>query len=172
LFEAVVSARAVLGGQVAQLDSGKRLASPQLAADARSLQAIVDVLGACRPSADRPVGPPTAVIEAGRRLGERARVLRATGDPGVLRTRLRSLDEELDGVLRRSFPVVFGMPYADLVDRVLAERSAVAFASQASARGDLRGAALALQRASGVQRKIGAALRKQATRAGKAEKAA
>jgi hypothetical protein len=64
------------------------------------------------------------------------------------------------------------MPYGALVDRVLAERSAVALAERAAARGELAGAAAALGQASGAQRKIGAALRKQARRAGKAEKAA
>ena len=167
-----MSARTALGAQVADHDSGGRVSDPELEADRRSLETVVDILLACRPSPGRPVGTPAGVIAAVRGLVGRAQALQAAGDRNGLRASLRSLEEGLDAVLRTDFPVVFGMPYGALVDRVLAERSAVALADRAAARGELVGAAAALGQASRAQRKIGAALRKQARRAGKAEKAA
>jgi len=172
LFEAVFEARNTLETQAEELDSGKQISSTDLAANTHSLRKIVDVLRACQPSAGRPVGTPASVIAAVARLTATARELQHDGTGPTLRAKLRSLDDELDATLKTDFPVIFGMPYAYLVDRVLAERSAVALAKRAAVGGDSAAAASALQQAAGSQRAIDNALHKQAARAAKAEKAA
>jgi hypothetical protein len=172
LFEAVVMARSTLGTQVVDLDAGKRPSRADLAADSRSLQAIADILRACRPSAGRPVGAPASVIDTALRLAATARAI-GRGETGpALRAKLRSLDGELETTLITEFPPVFGMPYSELVDRVLALQSAVAQANEAAANGDSLAAASALEHAADSQRTIDTALHRQAARAAKAAKAA
>ena len=172
LFEAVVVARSTLGTQVAELDAGRRSSGADLAADTRSLQAIVDVLRACRPSAGRPVGTPAPVIAAVGRLAATARALQRGETGPALQAKLRSLDADLDTTLKTDFPPVFGMPYAELVDRVLARQSAIALAKEAASNGDSLAAVSALKHAADSQRTIDSALHRQAARAAKAANAA
>ena len=67
-----------------------------------------------------------------------------------------------------SFPVVFGMRYSALSNRMLVERSSLELAEHAAQAGNEGAAALALKQVAAQQAAIGSALRKQAARSAKA----
>jgi hypothetical protein len=89
-------------------------------------------------------------------------------DRTIEKAKLKSLNERLDTIVR-GFPAVFGIPYADLVARVLAENSAIAIAKGVARTRGAGAATPALERAAGHERIIGRALRKAAKRAVKAK---
>ena len=154
LFQAVLDARRTLADQAANAGQA-----------GRSLGQLEAVLGQCRPTGDRPLGVPASVTRAVAGLATRAAA--ATDS-----AQLRAVDVELEQLLSTRFPPVLGVPYVELVDRVLAESSAATLAGRAASSGDLVGATSALARARENEQTIASHLREQAARAKQAEKAA
>jgi hypothetical protein len=161
LFDRVLQVKSALEGQ-----------SATLAADARYLDAMAASLSACKPSPTRPLGVPNAVLHAVDELRSETTALRTQKRGTALSAKLQSLDRNFDAIVSRSFPVVFGMPYGVLLDRVQAEDSAIAVAERAAEAGHTGAVATALARATGPERTIGHALRTQAKRSAKAQAAA
>jgi hypothetical protein len=166
LFDVVLATRSTLNTAAAMNEGG-------LAADRGALRSLESVLRACRPSAGRPVGTPATVISASAQLAARAAALQARppGSASVLRADLVGLDDGFERLVKTTFPAVFGMPYSALVDRVRADRSAVALASQAVSHGNPSAAVSALRKAASSQQTTGTALRKQEARSTKAAEA-
>lgn len=173
VFSPLLTANEVLDAQDAALTAGKKIPGSSVAADVVALTALGKSLRACMPTPTRPLGVPHSVVGAVDRLAAEAAVLhRAAIAPALLRTRLRALDSTLNTIVARSFPVVFDMPYVNLLDRVLAESSAIRGARQDAQIGNTGAAVSALRQVAGDERGIGTALHKEANRAAKAEKAA
>jgi hypothetical protein len=172
IFDHVLKAKSSFGTDVTDVQKGETLPNSALAQDVGYLDAMAGSLRACTPSAARPIGVPEAVIRSVVELGNQTATLERQPDRAKLATELSSLESRLDGIVRKSFPSVFGMSYTDLVDRVLAENAAIALAERDASAGHDEAAASALVQVAGHEQKIGHALHAQAKRAGKAEAAA
>jgi hypothetical protein len=176
VFGPLVLVRGTLEAQVAELAAGKPVARSALAADAGSMRSAANAVRLCRPTSSDPLGAPATVVAALDRLtGEIVAVRAAPAtrlDSAALDARLRSIDGSLEAIVRRGFPAVFGMPYRALLDRVIAQTSAIDIAESAPVTGKRAAVLSALKRAAGGETTIRDALRKQAKRAAKAEKAA
>jgi hypothetical protein len=176
VFGPMVVVRSMLDAQVAELAAGKRVARSALAADVESMRSAAHSVRGCRPTSSNPLGAPDTVVAGLDRVtGEMAaiRPVPATRlDSAALGARLRSIDASLNGIVRRGFPAVFGMPYGSLLDRVIAQNAAIDAAETTQRIGNTAAVVFELKRAAGGETTIGDALRKQARRAAKAEKAA
>ncbi len=176
VFGPMVAARSTLDSQVAELAAGKRVPRSALAADVESMRSAANAVSVCRPTSSRPLGAPATVVAALDRLTREIAAVRSapssTLDSAAFGARLRSIDESLNGIVRRDFPAVFGMQYGALLDRVIVQNSAIGIAEKMARTGDRAAVVAALRRAAGGETTIGNALRKQAKRATKAEKAA
>ena len=177
VFSQVLQVRRAFGAQIAELAAGKQLAGSTLAEDAGYMKAMAGGVRACRPTSTSPIGVPGPVFAAVNRLTAEAVALReragrAALDPALLETRLRSLAAKFNDLVSRSFPVVFGMSYSDLVNRVLSESSSIELAKRAAQAGNTGAAISALKQVEGREQAIGGALRKQATRSAKAASSA
>ena len=168
LFEPVLKGKSALEAQLANIDGGGRLPATARGTDTGDMTAILDDLRACTPTATRPIGVPAAVVAAVGALKARADALRARDDRKIDKAKLQLISERLDTIVK-GFPAVFGIPYADLVTRVIAENAAIAAAKQAARSRGAEAATPALERAAGHERIIGRALRKEAKRAAKAK---
>ena len=170
LFDAVIATRGELDAQIGSIGTDVRVGRSSLAADAGSLGRIGTILRACRPSAGRPIGTPDASLDAIDRLVATATRLSHTA-PGTragLADALRVIDAGFEGDLRTDFPPVFGIPYSDLVDRIITLRSGVARAEHQAARDDPGAAASALGRATRSEHALRTSLLKQEARSAKA----
>ena len=171
VFGPMVQVRAALETQVEDLAAGRQPSSSALDEDVTLLRAAASSVRACKPSATRPLGAPEAAVVALDRLAAESAALRAT-PPAERGAKLRSIDDALATVVERSFPVVFGMPYGDLLDRVIAENSATQLAADAAGTRGTAAVVSALKRVAAPEVAIKDGLRKQAKRAADAEKAA
>ena len=129
VFSPMVQVRTAFETQVEDLAAGKRPSSSALDEDVTLLRAAASSVRACKPSATRPLGAPQAVVVALDRLAAESAALR-TAPPAVRGAKLRSINDALATVVKRSFPLVFGMSYGDLLDRVIPENSAIQLAEQ------------------------------------------
>ncbi|HUY70751.1 MAG TPA: hypothetical protein VMV08_00780 [Gaiellaceae bacterium] len=177
VFNQVVQVERAFGAQIAALAAGRQLTSSTPAEDAGYLKAMAGSVRACQPTPTNPIGVPAPVLRAVNRLTAEAvalrdRARRATLGPALLETKLRSLSAKFNGLVNKSFPVVFGMPYGDLVDRVLSESSSIELATRAAQAGNTSAALSALKQAAGHEQAIGSALHKQAKRSANAASSA
>ena len=177
VFSPMVVLRGGLEGQIAELAAGKRLARSALVADVDSMRTAANAVRACRPTSSRPLGAPASVVAALDRLTAETAGLRAGGpasslDSAALGARLRLIDHNLTGVVKRSFPAVFGMSYGTLLDRVIVQNSAIDVAESTTGTRSTAGIVSALERVAAGETTTSDALRKQAKRAANAEKAA
>jgi hypothetical protein len=176
VFNQVLQVKRAFAAQIAELAAGRQLPNSTLAEDASYLKAVAGGVRACRPTSTSPIGVPAPVFRAVNRLTAEAVALRepagrATLDP-ALETKLRSLAAMFDGLVSRSFPVVFGLRYSDLVDRVLSESSSIELAKRAAQTGNTGAALSALKQVAAHEQAIGSALRKEAKRSDKAASSA
>lgn len=161
VFSPMVQVRTAFEAQVEDLVAGRRPSSSALDEDVTLLRAAASSVRACKPSAMRPLGAPQAVVAALDRLAAETAALRAT-PPADRAAKLRLIDDALAAVVERSFPVVFGMSYGDLLDRVIAENSAVQLAEDAAGTPGTAALVSALKRVAAPAVKIKDGLRKQA----------
>jgi hypothetical protein len=177
VFNEVLQVKRAFGAQIAELAAGKPLASSALGEDVGYMKAMAGGVRACRPTATSPIGVPLQVSRTVNQLTAEAVALRnqasrATTEPALLAAKLQSLAAQLNGLVSSSFPVVFGMPYSDLLNRVLSQSSAVEVAKRAARAGNTGAALTALREVAGHEQAIRSALRKQANRSAKAANSA
>ena len=111
------------------------------------------------------------VVVALDRLAAESAALR-TASPAVRGAKLRSINDALATLVTRRFPLVFGMSYGDLLDRVITENSAIQVAEQRAATRETPGQWSPRSTGCCSRADVDHALKKQSKRAGKAEEAA
>ena len=174
-FQAVLDARTTLGEQPAEIPgpSGPCWGAVALQVK-RSLKQLEATLRGGEPTAGRPLGVPVSVTRAVARLATRAGGVEtpAADSSADVEAKLPALDVALEQLLATRFPPVLGIRYVDLVDRLLAENSAVALRLRPRRARTSQCAIAALARVRQHEQTIASERRKQAARAAKAEKAA
>jgi hypothetical protein len=152
VFGPLALAEGVLATALDDPVPSRQAATSRLAAASRSLARAAGSLAGCRKTQRRWWGAPAATVRSVRALAARADALRARVARGELAAsrvppELGTLRSSLDATLRDRFPPVFGVPYLELVRRLVVQRAAVAAAGQAAGAADLAGASAALEQA-------------------------
>jgi hypothetical protein len=115
--------------------------APGLSSDQRKTSGLAQGLGACRVSLVQPAGASRSLVETFVRLATATAALHAKVTRGALTwaaltARIRSLKNTQETIITHGFPPVFGIPYLDLIDDVIAQDSAAANVARAAASGN------------------------------------
>jgi hypothetical protein len=156
VFRPLVLADTALAGELESLRAGKPARAAAVRAGAGHVRAAARSLAACERTSTRWWGAPPTTVQALRDLSSELESASPAPSAKTAHTlgRLRAL-------LAKSFPTVYGVPYGDLVDQIVAEHAAIEAATSAAAAGNAGGAIAGLSRAQRPATKIGNSIRKE-----------